>query len=533
VKPAKTTTRRDGGARGDAIPRAEEGTVARRRPARWALAALALSMLLSSLGVSIPNVALPAMALAFSAPFGDVQWVVVAYLLAITVTIVGVGRLGDDLGRRRVLLAGLLLFAGASVLCALAPALWLLIGARAVQGVGAAILMALTVALVRESVPAASTGSAMGLLGTLSAVGTALGPSLGGLLVAGPGWRSIFLVMASLGAAAFALACRCLPTPAARTPTAPSGVDPAGTVLLGLTLAAYALAVTLGDGVFGLLNLALLAAAVAGAALFVGVEARVASPLVRLGALRDPVLGAGLAMNVLVSTVMMATLVVGPFYLARGLGLGDAAVGLVVSVGPVVSALSGVPAGRLVDRFGPPAVMIAGLVEMALGAAALATLPAVFGVAGYAAALVVLTPGYQLFQAANNTAVMMDVGQDRRGVVSGMLALSRNLGLVTGASAMGALFAAASGTAPVVAAQPGAVGEGLRMTFGVAAGLALVALALALGSRAAARRRSPAAGTDIAQNAAPHPSGEARPAAIARLAKAMRGVRSAWRGQTR
>src|ERR1051325_9042422 len=166
---------------------------------RWALAGLSLAMLVSSLGTSSANVALPTLAEAFGASFQQIQWVVLAYLLAITTLIVGVGRLGDIVGRRRLLLAGILLFTAASAMCALAPTLWLLIAARAAQGLGAAIMMALTLAFVGETVPKARSGSAMGLLGTMSAIGTALGPSLGGALIAGLGWRGIFLVNVPLG----------------------------------------------------------------------------------------------------------------------------------------------------------------------------------------------------------------------------------------------------------------------------------------------------------------------------------------------
>ena len=111
---------------------------------------LALSMLLASLGTSIANVALPALAEAFSASFTQVQWVVVAYLAALTVSVVIVGRLGDIHGLKRMLLSGLGLFAVASLLCGIASNLWLLIGARALQGIGAAFLMTLSMALMRE-----------------------------------------------------------------------------------------------------------------------------------------------------------------------------------------------------------------------------------------------------------------------------------------------------------------------------------------------------------------------------------------------
>jgi len=441
-------------------------------------------MLLSSLGVSIPNVALPTLAQAFNASFQEVQWIVLAYLLAITTLIVSVGRLGDITGRRRLLLAGIVLFTAASILCGIASTLWMLIAARAMQGLGAAILMALTMALVRETVPKERTGSAMGLLGTMSAIGTALGPSLGGALIAGPGWRAIFLIMVPLGILNFLLAHRYLPSHGQRAKIDRNGFDGLGTLLLGLTLAAYAFAVTVGDGHFDRLNMALLLAAVLGGSLFVLAEARVASPLIQLAAFRNTVLSASLAMNALVSTVMMATLVVGPFYLSRALGLGEALVGIVMSTGPIISALSGVPAGRIVDRFGAPLMVIVGLIAMAAGSFALSVLPAMFGIAGYIAAVAVLTPGYQLFQAANNTAVMMDVHPDRRGVISGMLSLSRNLGLITGASVMGAVFAFASMTTDITTARPEAVASGMQITFAVAGVLIIAALGIAAGNRA-------------------------------------------------
>ncbi|MCX4819908.1 MFS transporter [Streptomyces sp. NBC_01142] len=464
---------------------------AERTPSvRWALVGLSLSMLLSSLGTSIANVGLPTLAQAFTASFQEVQWIVLAYLLVITTVIVSVGRLGDITGRRRLLLAGILLFTAASVLCGVAPTLWLLIAARAAQGLGAAIMMALTMAFVVETVPKAKTGSAMGLLGTMSAIGTALGPSLGGALISGLSWRAIFLVNAPLGILTLLLAHRHLPVDRREPRTDRAGFDHVGTLLLALTLAAYALAMTVGRGSFGSLNTALLLAAAFGVGLFVHAEARAASPLIRLAMFRDPVLSASLAMSALVSTVMMATLVVGPFYLARTLGLEEALVGLALSVGPLVTALTGVPAGRIADRFGAQRMTIVGLIVMAAGSIILSMTSETLGVSGYIAPIVVITVGYAVFQTANNTAVMTDVRPDQRGVISGMLNLSRNLGLITGASVMGAVFALASATMDVTAARPEAVATGMRLTFAVAAILIVVALTIAVGSRALSRRSS-------------------------------------------
>jgi MFS family permease len=452
---------------------------------RKALASLSLCMLLSSLGISIPNIALPTLVQAFSASFQNVQWVIIAYLLAVTIMLVSVGRIGDILGHRPVLLAGISLFIVASILCGIASTLGLLVAGRTLQGVGAAVLMALTVAVVREVVPREKTGSAMGLLGTMSAIGTALGPSLGGVLIAGPGWRAIFYVMAALGMLSFLSVRRYLQIDQQRAKEKPvsHGFDAMGTLLLGLMLAAYALSVTIGNGHFGRLNVALLFAAVLMGSIFLLFEVRTPSPLIRLSTFRNVALSTSLVMNAIVSTVMMATLVIGPFYLSRSLGFHEAVVGFVMSIGPIVSALSGVPAGRIVDRLGSSSMVIVGLVEMAVGSLALSLLPVRFGLSGYIIALIILTPGYQLFLAANNTLVMLDVRSDHRGVISGLLGLSRNLGLITGASVMGAVFAFASMTTDITSAPPEAVANGMQMTFAVAAGLVVIALIMAVGSR--------------------------------------------------
>ncbi len=461
-----------------------------QRPAsvRGTLASLSLAMLLSSLGTSIANVSLPTLAQTFAASFQEVQWVVLAYLLAITTLIVGVGRLGDLIGRRRLLLAGIFLFSLASLLCSLAPTLWLLIAARAAQGLGAAIMMALTMAFVGKTVAKEKTGSAMGLLGTLSAVGTALGPSLGGWLIDGFGWPAIFLINLPLGLLALVLAYRYLPIDPPAPKSERASFDALGTLVLALTLMAYALAMTLGRGSFGPLNIGLLLSAVFGVILLVLVEMTAASPLIRLAMFRDPLLSAGFAMSMLVTTVVMATLVVGPFYLSGALALDAARVGLVMSCGPIVAAVTGVPAGRLVDRLGAQHMSLLGLFAMALGATLLPMLPTRLGVPGYVAPLVIITAGYAVFQAANNTAVMAAVRADQRGVISGLLNLSRNLGLITGASMMGTVFALGSATTDIITARPEAVAAGMRATFSVAAALVAVAIAVALASQALSRR---------------------------------------------
>ncbi len=401
-----------------------------RRERCGATLALSLSMLLASLGTSIANIALPDLAKAFSAPFAEVQGVVVSYLAALTISVVVAGRLGDLYGLKRMQLAGLTLFAVASLLSAMAPDLPLLMAARTVQGVGAAFLMTISMALMRETASEARIGRAMGLLGTVSALGTALGPSLGGALIPLAGWRGIFWVQVPLAALALILAIAALPADRTRGKSRPANM-------------------------------------------FAVMEKRLVPNLI---------------VNIVVAAVMMATLVVGPFYLGLALGLKAAAVGLVMSVGPVISIVSGVPSGRLVDAWGTRSVLSIGLALLAAGAFLLAILPQILDVAGYIAAIIVLTPGYQLFQAANNTAALADVPKERRGMASGLLGLSRNIGLMAGASLMGAVFAYGAGTGDFIHAAPAAISAGMQLTFLLAGGLMIGAMAVVFAG--AVERRS-------------------------------------------
>ena len=439
-----------------------------------ALVGLSLCMLSSSLGTSSANVALPTLAKAFGASFSAVQWVVIAYLLAITSSIVAFGRLGDMFGRRRSLGVALSLYCAASLVSGIAPTLSVVIGARALQGLGAAGMMALTVAFVGDIVPKERTGSAMGLLGTTSSIGTALGPSLGGVLVATLGWRAIFFVHLGLGALALALVRRLPPDRG----TQRTSFDHAGTMLLALSLAASAFAVTLGRGRYGVGNVALLVAAGIGILLFVRAERAARAPLLRLEILTDRALAASLAASSIVSCVVMTSMVVGPFYLSIALGLDTGLVGLTMSVGSVVAALTGFPAGRVVDRFGAPRATLAGLAGIATSALVLSARPERLGVPGYVAPMAALTASYALFQAANNTGVMQHVEPRERGVVSGTLSLSRNLGLVTGTCVMGAVFAFGAGAHDITTAPRDAVAKGMRTSCALAA--ALIALAFAL-----------------------------------------------------
>lgn len=434
----------------------------------WRLAALSLAMLLPSLGISVANIALPSLRAAFDVSSQEAQWVVIAYLVVVTSSLVTAGRLGDLLGRRPLLLAGIAIFSLASLGAVLAPTIWVVVLARAIQGVGAAMMMSLTVAAVSDAVPAERSGTAIGLLGTVSAIGTAAGPSLGGLLIGMFGWPSIFVLMAGAGLVAALFIGTQLP--AVATVHRRPAFDVPGALALMLTIAAFALATTLSP--FTIVNAALGGVAVLGTVAFVHIEGRAAAPLVQLDRLRRPAVAAGLLSIGLVSAIVMTTLVVGPFYLTGVLGLDTAGAGLVMTIGPTVSAIVGLPAGRIIDRSGSTVAGYFGLLALFGGTVAMMLLPGSLGLAGYVFSLVLITSGYALFQAANNTALMTGAPREQRGVTSAMLALGRNVGLITGASAMGTLFSLGSGGGGM------ASGSGLQAVFAAASVFVVLALGL-------------------------------------------------------
>ncbi|WP_323665878.1 MFS transporter [Pectobacterium punjabense] len=382
---------------------------------------LALSILSASLGTSIANIALPTLTAIFSAPFAQVQAVVIAYLAAMAISVVIAGRLGDRYGLKPVFIAGLALFAVASLLCALAPQLWQLIVARTLQGIGAAFLMTLGMALLRQTAGEKHVGQAMGILGAVSALGTALGPSVGGWLLTTAGWRSLFWVQIPLVIIVLFLAFTLLPATQVKTKAQLSGISP----------------------------------------------------------IRYMTLLPNLTINAAVASAMMTTLIIGPYYLGLGLSLHETLVGVVMAVGPAIAIFCGIPSGRLVDIWGFRRALYVGLSLVTAGTFMLAILPNLLGVTGYILSMVVLTPGYQLFQAANNTATLADIPGNQRGTVSGLLNLSRNIGLIVGASIMGQIFALSTGTEDFTHATPSSLASGLQFTFFLAGSMILAAITFA------------------------------------------------------
>lgn len=391
---------------------------------------LALCVLAAALGTSAANVALPELTAWSGGSYGHAQWVVTAYVLAMTAASLLVGRVGDIFGRERVLRMALALFVVAALVAAMAPTLGVLAAARAVQGIGAAAMITLPLAIAKDAVEPERTGSVMGLLGTVTAAGTAAGPAIGGVLLGIGGWPTVFLAMIPLPVAALLVGLIVGGSRQRRRPSE-SG-DEQATEPRGL-------------------------------------------------------LATGAGLNLIVGMVMMSTLVIGPYFLTGALGLGPGRVGLVMAVAPVTSIFAGVLAGSLVDRGDAARLVPLGLGIMVIGAIALALLPSILGVFGYLVGTVTLAPGYQLFMAANNTQIMSGVSAAFRGTASGVLGLSRNLGLLAGTLVLGSLFAAIATNGDVGLSAPEQLEMGMRVTFGGAAAILAVA-ALSAGWVATNRR---------------------------------------------
>lgn len=437
-----------------------------------------LSIVLASLGTSTAAVTLPELPGSFRDHGFNPALVVSAYILATTALIVPVGRAGDFFGKRVVLVVCLCLYTMGALLAFQAPTLPTLITSRFVQGMGAAGMMAMPLALVRDFVPTGQVGRWMGAMGTMSAIGTASGPALGGAVVAAFSWRAVYLLQIPLALVALALCLLFIQN--LRHTNEHKEFDLPGASVLAISLAALTFLVS--DLVDGFdLAIAILAVAAGGAFLaFLWIEKRSRSPIIPLGLLRSAHLRISLAMNAIVSLVMMGILVVGPFFLLDGLELTTTQMGLAMSVGPIASALSGIPAGRLTEGIGADRAVLVGASAIVFATALMAGLPYILGLAGFVLAFVMLSPSYQIFLAALNTSVMAQASEQDRGVTSGILNLSRNFGFILGAGAVSDLFwslALVGGNAGDTSVQISAAMAG---TFAICSILSLGVVALAV-----------------------------------------------------
>jgi MFS family permease len=362
------------------------GAPERPRSPWIAFSVVAVGTVMATLDGNIVNVALPTLGAELHAHVDALQWIVNGYLLAITATLIVMGRVGDRLGHRAVYTGGLVVFTLGSALCGLAPGLGALVASRVLQALGASAMMAIGPAVVTASFPARMRGRALGLIGSVVAVGLTLGPPIGGLILSHLSWRWVFYVNLPVGIAGALWALRVLPR---------------------------------GGGAGG--------------------------PLVDLAIFRIPAFSFGLVAGFLSYAAMFSQTFLTPFYFARVHGLPAGRLGLVLASVPVALSVSSPLAGWLADRFG--ARLLPTFAMVVLGGALLSLSFAGAGtpVLGAAARLFVAGVGMGLFQAPNNATVMGALPRERLGSGGGLLATARNAGMAVGVGTAGTLFALRAG----------------------------------------------------------------------------------------
>ena len=456
-------------------------------PNKWrVMVAVGMGIFLATLDGSIVNVALPTLTQEFRTAFTIVEWVILAYLLTVATLLLSMGRLGDMLGKKPVYQAGFAVFTLGSVLCSLSTTVAGLIAFRVLQAVGASMVLALGTAILTEAFPASERGKALGLSGTVVSIGIVVGPALGGFLLDALSWHWIFLVNLPVGILGLLLVGRFVPS---TRPARVGRFDFPGAVAIFVSLLALLLALTVGPrlgfldprilGLIFICGLFLL--------LFVAAERRSPNPMVDLGLFRDRLFSINLATGSLTFIALSGLLLLMPFYLEGVLGHPPREVGLLMAAVPAGLGIAAPISGVFSDRLGTRPITVAGLAVLAAGFLALTGLGVDTSALSYLARFSPIGVGMGLFQSPNNSAIMGAAPRERLGVASGLLAMTRLVGQITGIAVLGALWASRTavyaGSAwrgdPVTAPAAAQV-AGLRDTSTLA--LALVVGALLLGA---------------------------------------------------
>ena len=449
----------------EAAPRAHPGASRLLKPA------LVLGAFVGMADATVVAVALQPLSRHYGISLNAAQAVLGIYLVTVTATIPGLGRIGDVVGRRRAYLAGFAVFAGGSVLAAVAPTFGLLLLGRAVQAVGGGLLTAGSLALITEHAPARGTGRSVALLVVAQAVAGLVGPPIGGVLVVLGGWQAVF--WAGIPLAGVGVLLTLVAVPPTTGERARRGIDPVGALGLGGLLLGLGAGIgsLRGPDLAGLPAWAWLAVAAAGAALLATAETQVRHPLLDRRLLHGRFAVASVA-TLLSTGSLMSCFALLPFWLegAHGASAGLAGAAFVpLAVGMAITSRRG---GRLADLGHTRTVTAAGMVVAAVGLG----LVAVTAVTGawplLGLGLFVLGCGNGLFSSPNTAAAMTVAPRSALGSASAFLSTARNAGVIVGLGATGAAYGAAAGTSGgqhADAAAAGLFGAAALVCLGVAA----------------------------------------------------------------
>lgn len=449
------------------------------------LIAVSLALFMGAIDGTIVNVALPTLVANFHTDFPTIQWVVLAFLLGLSVLLLSVGRLADMMGKKRIFMLGLVIFIISSALCGLSPTVYFLIAARLLQSSGAAMLLALGIAIVTETWPSAERGKALGISAGVISLGIVLGPSLGGLIIGTLSWHWIFFINVPLGLLTLAMVWRSMPP--LHPKVAHEKFDFAGAVVLAGGLLALLLALTVGQNVgFGHPGiLALFGVAIVTLVLFVLIEQRARYPMVDLSLFRNLQFSLNLATGALAFIAIAAVVFFLPFYLQLVLGQPVIAVGLLMGAAPLVQTVLGPLSGSISDRYGTRSVSIVGLIVLVAGYLIASTMSVDTSPAGFVLRMLPIGIGMAIFQSPNNSAIMGAAPRNRLGIASGMLSITRTVGQTMGVALLGAFFAVllsyyAGQPTDLSVAAPADIAHALRGEFLMAAALLGFALLLSL-----------------------------------------------------
>lgn len=408
---------------------------------RWfILITVSIGTFMATLDSSIVNVALPTISSKLNSDLSTLQWVVTAYLLTISSLLPVFGRVADLLGRKRIFSIGFLIFTLGSILCGLATNIWFLVGMRILQAVGASMLMANSAALITANFSPKERGRALGLIGTVVALGSLTGPALGGVLVGLLDWRSIFYINLPIGIIGYLAAQIIIPPDTAQQKS--ETFDYVGALFFTLGIISLMFAISNGQS-WGWNSYPILMGLIIGT-LFLGLffytEVHVTNPMIDLSMFRIRAFFIGNLTGLLSFVAMFANVMLMPFYLQHVLNYNPTQVGLLMTSFPLMMAIVAPLSGHASDRIGPTILTTTGLCVTALGLFYLSTLTTTSLFWQIAPGLLLMGLGAGLFQSPNNSSVMGSVPPNKLGVAGGINALVRNVGMVIGIAFSVSLF---------------------------------------------------------------------------------------------
>lgn len=417
---------------------------------RAVLTIMCCGMFLVLLDVSVVNVALPSIGHDLGTGVSGMQWVVDGYAVGIASLLLAGGTMGDRFGHRRVVLAGLAVFGTASAACGLAPGVGVLVGARVCQGVGAALMLPGSLAVIADAFPdRREQARALGVWAGISALALPAGPTLGGLLVSGAGWRWVFLVNVPVVAAVLAVIPRLVQAKAGRHT---ASLDVPGVLAAAVTLGGAVFAVIeFGRTGVGPLPVAAAAVALAGLAALVVTERRSSAPMLPTDLLRRPAFAGANVAAFVMNLVANGTIFVVTLYLQQVHGLAPWVAGLLMLPAWAPIAIASPAVGRLTARVGPRPPMLAGAVVAAAGQLCTFLVPTTWSYLRLLPALAALGVGIALFTTAVVTAAIRAVPPERSGLASGMNNTARQAGTALGVAVFGAVAGSAHPASSFVA----------------------------------------------------------------------------------